>query len=263
MSQAHYEVLAVRHGLFETRRSDFYLNYGEYGQPDAPLELAYWFWVIRGGGRTIVVDSGYSADGAARRKRTVILPVAEALAALGIGPRSDVDVVVTHAHYDHIGNLDLFPIQRFFISPEESAFWLGAESRHRQFQSVVEDADLVQLERLVASGRAQFVVGRREIAPGVVLHPFPGHTPGQLVVTVETAHGRIVLASDACHLSEELDRDMPFKHNTDLIGLYRGLEQLRRWRDAGDLIIPGHEPSTLEDFACLDGPLAEHAVRIA
>jgi len=260
---ASWEVLAVRHGRLRTTRADFYLNYGEYGTPDGPLELGYWFWVVRNATRTFVIDTGYSEAGGRSRGREILCPPAEAFAGLGIRPESDVDVVITHAHYDHAGNLGLFPSQPVHLHRAETEFWLSADAQHKQFQSVVDKADLDALGRLVRTDRVRWVDNDSEPAPGIRLVPFPGHTPGQLVVVVETARGRVVLASDACHLDEELAEDMPFKHNTDLVGLYRGLQTLREWHGRGDVIIAGHEPSTLERFPRLEGPLFDHAVRIA
>ncbi|MDQ0144657.1 N-acyl homoserine lactonase family protein [Pseudarthrobacter niigatensis] len=257
-----WEVIAVRHGRLLTTRGDFYLNYSGYGQPDGPLELAYWIWILRSGSRTIVVDTGYSSDGAQRRGREVLIPPSEALEALGISPDSDVDLVVTHAHYDHIGNLDLFPSQPVYLHPAETAFWLGPDSCHSEFQAVVDDADLARLRQVAESDRVVWVDAPREIAPGVTVVPFVGHTPGQLVVVIETAAGRVVLSSDACHLTEELEADMPFKHNTDLIGLFRGLAKLREWQGQGAIVVPGHEPSVLGNFPPVEGALAGHAVRI-
>ena len=258
-----WEVLAVRHGRLRTTRADFYLNYGEYGRPDGPIELGYWFWVIRNSETTIVVDTGFSAAGGRKRGREITLDPAAALDALGIRRDAAVELVITHAHYDHAGNLGLFPTQPVHLHPAETAFWLGPDSAHRQFQSVVEVEELEELAAITRTDRVRWVSARCEIAPGVELVPVPGHTPGQLVVVVQTGAGRVVLASDACHLDEELDADMPFKHNTDLIGLYRGLEWLREQRAGGALIVAGHEPGVLDRFPRLDGALAEHAVRVA
>lgn len=260
-----HRIIAVRHGTLATSKASFYLNYEEYGRPDEPLEVAYWFWVITGGGRTVVVDTGYSAEGAANRGRTVIVPVEEALADLGITGTSDVDVVITHAHYDHMGNLGLFGRQPVHIARAEADFWLGPDSRHVQFLSVVEEQELAELARVVESPRVRFVEDRCRLAPGIELVPLPGHTPGQLGVLVDTGAGRILLASDATHFLEELEADMPFKHNTDLVSLYRGLDTMRTWLADGsvDVIIPGHEAALLDGrFPRLDGRLGDHAIVI-
>jgi glyoxylase-like metal-dependent hydrolase (beta-lactamase superfamily II) len=91
-----------------------------------------------------------------------------------------------------------------------------------------------------------------------------GHTPGQLVVLVATPAGPVLLASDATHFTEELDRDMPFKHNTDLRSTFTGLDRMRQWRESGTVVavVPGHEPTTFDLFPRLEGELSEHAVVI-
>ncbi len=45
------EVLAVRYGRRVTSRAESYLNFHLYGEPDAPLDIDYFFWVIREPGR--------------------------------------------------------------------------------------------------------------------------------------------------------------------------------------------------------------------
>ncbi len=259
-----WEIVAVRHGRLVTTRARFYLNYDEYHEADGPIALAYYFWVIRNSNRTIVFDTGFSARGAAKRAREVLIPVPDALALLSITPESDVDVVISHLHYDHAGNLASFPRQRILLARAEYEFWTATESRRVQFRSVVDDEDVSALESAVAEGRVTLVSGVTDIAPGVRILEIPGHTPGQLAVLVDTADGRVLLASDATHFDEELDRDMPFKHNTAVIDLYRGLDRMREWRRVGAVarVIPGHEPATFEQYPRVSGALAEHAVRI-
>ncbi|MEO8528104.1 MAG: N-acyl homoserine lactonase family protein [Pseudolysinimonas sp.] len=259
-----YEIVAVRHGRLVTERSRIYLNYDEYREADGPITLFYYFWVIRNATRTIVVDTGFSRQGAEARRREVLIPVPDALAELGITEDSAADVVLTHLHYDHAGNLALFPHQRIIMSRAEYEFWSSDESQRVQLRSVVDEDDVTELRRATDEARVYLVSGVTELAPGVRAIEIGGHTPGQLVVLVATAAGPVLLASDATHFTEELDRDMPFKHNTDLRATYRGLDLMRAWRERGEVahIIPGHEPSTFELFPRLRGALSEHAVVI-
>ena len=48
MTGSQHEVLIVRYGARTTTRSDVFLNYHAYGEPDGPMEMDYFFWVIRG-----------------------------------------------------------------------------------------------------------------------------------------------------------------------------------------------------------------------
>ena len=63
-----YQVTIVKYGHRSTTRSDVYLNYAVYGEPDEPIDMDYFFWVIRNSERTVLVDTGFSrAGGKARR----------------------------------------------------------------------------------------------------------------------------------------------------------------------------------------------------
>src|ERR1700733_3934022 len=85
----------------------------------AASDLDYFVWLIRGRGRKILVDTGFNAEEAALRSRKLTLNPAEALTRFGVGPEAIDDVIVTHLHYDHAGNLDLFPRARFHLQDRE------------------------------------------------------------------------------------------------------------------------------------------------
>jgi len=63
---AEYEVFAIRYATREARRSDHFIG----GDPhDGPMPMDYFTWVIRGEGRVVVVDTGFTEEVAAKRKR--------------------------------------------------------------------------------------------------------------------------------------------------------------------------------------------------
>src|ERR1700754_384209 len=97
-----YQVTIVKYGTRQTVRSDVFLNYHLYDEPDGPIGMDYFFCVVRNESRTVVVDTGFSAAGGARRKRTTLIEPAAAFDALGVDRAAGPTVVVAHAHYDHI-----------------------------------------------------------------------------------------------------------------------------------------------------------------
>ena len=97
------------------------------------------------------------------------------------------------------------------------------------------------------------VTGEQGIADGVRLIEVGGHTPGQAMVMVETAAGRVLIASDAAHFVEELERDMPFVSMADVPQSYRVLEQIRQ-TDAVH-VLTGHDAATLGALEPLGEPL--------
>ena len=81
MVSESYEVLAVRYGTRQTSAADVFLSFPVYGEPDRPLGMDYFFWVARSPARTVVIDSGFSPEGGAARRRTTLMDMATALRA--------------------------------------------------------------------------------------------------------------------------------------------------------------------------------------
>ncbi|GAA3662134.1 N-acyl homoserine lactonase family protein [Microbacterium marinilacus] len=258
-------ITIVQYGTRQGTKSDVYLNWPIYGRPDEPIGMDYFFWLVDTGEQTIVVDTGFSAAGGANRARTFLVQPREAFAALGVDPASSPEVLVTHAHYDHIGNLDLFPSSRVTMARAEWEFWASGMATRRQFHHSVEDAELAELRRIEGQGRLRVFDDEAEIAPGVRMVRVGGHTPGQSVVLVDTADGRVALASDAVHYYEEYEDDVPFAFVADLPAMYAGFDLLHRWEEDGTVrhVVSGHDPSTLDRFGRIaDGPLPGLTARI-
>ncbi|MFC7404604.1 N-acyl homoserine lactonase family protein [Georgenia alba] len=258
MADGTYEIAVVRHGTAPTTRREVYLNHHLYGEDDGPNPTDYYLWVIRNEARTVLVDTGFSAAAAARRGKQVLVPPAAAYEALGVDLAAPHQLIVTHCHYDHIGNVDLLPSAQIVISRTERDFWFSPMAQKLLIGYFAEEDELAALRRAEDEGRMRAFVGHAEVAPGIDLLEVGGHTPGQSVVLVETPAGRVLLASDAVHFRREMDEDMPFAAVTDLPGLYKGLDLARDYREDGVRVITGHDPAELDELRRLDGPFAEH-----
>lgn len=225
MSQP-YEILAVRYGSRVTSTGESYLNWHVYDEPDTSLRMDYFFWILRAGGRTTLVDCGFHPEVGRRRGRDVLVDPIEALDVLGIGT---VDrIVVSHAHYDHIGNLSRLPCEpEIVMTRRELDFWLGPYAQRRQFSHSIEPDEVAELARARADGRITTFDGGHSPAPGLELVEVGGHTPGQLVAVAAVEGGReAVLATDALHFYDELESDRPFFVVADLAAMYAGFDTL-------------------------------------
>jgi glyoxylase-like metal-dependent hydrolase (beta-lactamase superfamily II) len=245
------EVLAVRFGNRVTTRAESYLNYHLYGEPDEKIGIDYYFWVIRDGdGAVTLIDTGFAPAAGDRRRRAWDTTPADALPRLGIDPGAVGTVVVTHAHWDHIGNLHQFPHARIVISGAEYEFWTGPVAGRAQFAAHVEPGELTYLQTCHREGRLTLIDGRHTVAPGVELVEVGGHTPGELIVTVAVPAGTVVLASDALHFYEEVERDRPFAILADLPGMYRAYDLLADLAaEPATWLVAGHDPQVRERFA--------------
>lgn len=257
MSDDRYEVLIIRYATRETVRSEVYLNYGVYGQPDGPIRMDYFVWVVRNASRTVLVDTGFSVEGGAKRRRETVIPPVEAWERLGITPESAPDIILTHAHYDHTGHLVHFPASTIRMARSEYDFWTGPHAHRAQFHHSAEDADLAGLTAAHDEGRIRFFEDRLDYAPGIEVIRLGGHTPGQAVVIVQTSDGPVLLASDAIHYLEEYDADLPFFSVANLVDMYAGFDRIRELELAGTVrhVVPGHDPGTLARFEPYGSPL--------
>ncbi|QJU54145.1 N-acyl homoserine lactonase family protein [Herbiconiux sp. KACC 21604] len=259
-----YEFTIVKYGTRHGHRAEVYLNYHVHGQPDGPIDMDYFVWVARNDERTILFDTGFSVQGGANRKRSFVAEIPDIYAALGIDMGAEQTLVVTHAHYDHIGNLAAFPKARIVIAQAELDFWLSSMGERAQFAWSTEPEEIDALRRAVDEGRVTTFTDSLEVAPGIELLQVGGHTPGQAVARIRTSDGEVLLASDAVHYYEEYEDDMPFAFVADLPGMYAGFDRIRELLDGGvKHLVCGHDPSTLDRFpAVTDGPLAGIAATI-
>jgi glyoxylase-like metal-dependent hydrolase (beta-lactamase superfamily II) len=243
-----YEVVVVRHGTRVTRRSEVFLNHAQYGEPDGPFTVDYHLWVVRNATTTVLVDTGFARGPAEARGRTVLVDPADAYRRLGVDTDGRHPLVVTHAHYDHIGNVGLFPRSTVVVSSAEMDFWHSPVAGRRLIAHFTEADEVAVLSRAEEEGRVRRFSGSTEVAPGVVVTEVGGHTPGQCMVTVPTSAGVVLLTSDAVHFTEELERDMPFVSVTDLPATYEALQTVRDMVASGavDVVLTGHDAGVLD-----------------
>jgi glyoxylase-like metal-dependent hydrolase (beta-lactamase superfamily II) len=241
------EIYAIRYATMSPRTPQ--LN---FLLPDphetAAQDLDYFVWLIRGGGRDILVDTGFNAAEAKARNRKLTLNPVEALARFGVKASDIRDVVVTHLHYDHAGNLDLFPNARFHLQDREMSYATGRCMCHGVLRHPFSVEHVTQMVRHVFSERVTFHSGDGEVAPGVTLHRVGGHSDGLQVVRVETARGPVVLASDASHYYANMHRRSPFPILYNLGDMFEGWNIVARLAGHVDRVIPGHDPIVTEIY---------------
>jgi glyoxylase-like metal-dependent hydrolase (beta-lactamase superfamily II) len=256
------EVDAIRYASLRGTKSNLYFRYGSYGEADAEVEMAYYFWLLRDGERTILVDTGFDPEVGRSRGRTCLVEPLAALAAMGVEPSDVSTVIVTHFHYDHIGNLAAFEGAEVVVPQAELDFWSGPLAARKQYADHVDRDAVGYIEGLAGEDRFRTSGEREEVVPGVESICVGGHSPGQTVLVVETAGGKVVLASDAIHFYEEYELDRPFGVIDDLAGMYRAYDLLRELESApGSVLVPGHDPAVATRFPPgEDGPMVSRIV---
>jgi glyoxylase-like metal-dependent hydrolase (beta-lactamase superfamily II) len=262
MTAPRYEVYAIKYAHHARRASENFLGGVPHDAHDGPMPIDYFVWLIRGDGRDIVVDTGFSAATAARRQREHLRCPTEGLRMLGCDARAVKDVVITHLHYDHVGNFDLFPAASFHLQDDEMQYATGRYMAQPLFGGAFDVEDVVGMVRNAYAGRVRFHGGDAELAPGLSLHLIGGHTRGLQVVRVQTRRGAVVLASDASHLYANMEQVRPFPIVFDVGAMVDGYQRLRALADSPAHIIPGHDPLVLARYPAPSPALEGIAARL-
>ncbi len=247
----HYEILALRYAHLAERTQRDVLTFPE--DHDAPMPLDFFVWAIRGGGRTIVLDTGFDRASGARRGRTWLRSPIDALRTAGIAAEDVEDVILSHMHWDHAGHWAEFPKARFHLQDDEMAYCTGRCMGHTRMNFVFDVEHVTTAVEHVFAGRVAFHDGTGEVAPGITVHRVGGHSGGMQVVRVPTARGAVVLASDAAHFWYNIRKRSPFWIYKDLGEVLDGYALCERLADGPDHIIPGHDPEVLRRFPTLPG----------
>jgi len=235
-----YEVFALRLASADRPARDTFL---EPGQRSGRIGIDFSCWLIRGGGRRIVVDTGFNERSGTARGRRLSAGPATALRRLGVAADDVEQVVISHLHYDHAGNLGDFGSARYVLQERELAYAAGPCMCDAGANHYFEVDDVAAVLWRSYAGRVDFVDGSTEIAPGVEVHRIGGHTPGLQVVRVRTERGWVVLASDAAHYYDNLAERNPFPSLVDLDEMLAGYDRIAELADSADHIVPGHDPA--------------------
>jgi len=242
-----YRLYALRFAHHISRRSLVFLG-GDAN--DGPLAFDYFVWLAVGNDRTILIDTGFKKSVADRRGREWFRCPSEAIEMLDVTADQVTDVVVSHLHFDHAGNLDKFPNAKFHIQDSEMQFATGRHMgiAHPCFATSFEDEDVVQMVEHVFAGRAEFHDGDARVAPGFELLQVPGHTPGSQMARVWTRRGWVLLVADAVHFYANINEGRPFYLLYDVAAVFESYRRIRAVAESPDHIIPGHDPLVMEQY---------------
>lgn len=205
-------------------------------------------WLIEGSGQTILVDTGlgdleeitdmqhrYGVDFVAARSDDQDLVTG--LARHGVRPE-DVDLVVlTHLHFDHVGNNELFPNATFLVQAAE----LPQATKPPHFCMFYYPEYAYKIDNV--RGQLHVIEGDHQVAEGIRAVKIGGHTPGCMVVMVDTAHGTVCLTSDVMYNYANLELNWPMGSYWDLPELMAGYDRIRT---EADVIVPEHDWKFLE-----------------
>jgi len=233
-----YTIRAIKVGECQVRD---YITFQDSDSQETSTFFLY-VWVIEGGARPIVVETGPKYPEEFSKSTAQYIPggvkqlpeerTPEALKRHGIDPADVSHVIATHLHADHYDYFDAFPNARFVVNRVEYQASPGGGTK------IAPDVR----KALAARPGALQLVEDEEIVPGVKVFPLGCHTPGSQGVLVRTHMGPVVLTGDVVYKYENIERDRPSRTPDERACR----EAMAKIRSLADIILPAHDPLTLE-----------------
>jgi glyoxylase-like metal-dependent hydrolase (beta-lactamase superfamily II) len=251
-----YSIQAIRYANVEDEVAGLVM-----GAPKGEkISIAMVIWLIRGGGRNILFDSGYHRDTFLKFfPSTEYIRPDEAVKLAGIQPEEITDIVISHAHWDHLGGIDLFPKATVWIQKEEFRYYTGDAWQPGGKHGGIDPEDVQQLVKLNTQGRLRLVDGDDiEILPGIRAYIGGRHTYASQYMRVEGAPP-FVLASDNCYLYRNLSEhkaSATFSVDDHAANIKNQERMIQLAGGSPDRVIPGHDVLQFQKYPT-DGRIAK------
>jgi len=202
-------------------------------------------YVVEAGRERILIDTGLHPDAVSDAERRYGRP--DALGPVRLELEASVSdqldlttvtrVVLTHLHYDHAGGLALLPPSIPVVVQQRE--WEAGHDAAAVARNFYQPADYAPV-----ADRVTLVDGDHDLLGdgSIVLLSTPGHTPGHQSVRVGE---RLVIGGDVTHFASGLEDHRFPVFGDDVNAQTASAERLRALRDAGALVLPGHDPDIL------------------
>jgi glyoxylase-like metal-dependent hydrolase (beta-lactamase superfamily II) len=221
------------------------------GPKDQKVDIAMVVWLIRGGGHTILFDSGFHRDTHLKEfPMKDFLRPDEAVKTAGVNPEDVTDIVISHSHWDHMGGIDLFPKATVWIQREEYRYYTGDAWQKGGNHGGIDAEDVEELVKLNMEHRLRFVEGDDvEIFPGIRAYTGSRHTYASQYLRV-AGTPTYVLASDNVYFYLNLSAHLASATFSDADHAANIAQQKRMIELAGspDRVVPGHDMLQFQKF---------------
>jgi glyoxylase-like metal-dependent hydrolase (beta-lactamase superfamily II) len=240
-----YELFGISYGNSKFRKDKVFLNESK----NKKVSFEWIFWLAKGNDKTILIDTGFDDEILAKKWKIKNYTAPQnKLKLLGLSPDDITDVILTHAHWDHLGSLSSYKKATVWIQQIEYDHLQKLFLEKKSGKSGVRFEDLTVLETLNKEGRLKLINDDSEIFEGFALTAGGSHTKGSQYVTVETIDGAVIIAGDNAYMYENIRRHKPIGSSVDYDENLSVIRDMHKKAASPFFILPGHDPKVLRWF---------------
>lgn len=204
-------------------------------------------WLITGGESPTVVDAGFRSAAELQAnfgntvRQTEEQTLVGQLAKHGVAPEDVRNVIMTHLHIDHTGQIDHLPNARIHIQREELRYAAAPTFPVALY-------DRTDIAKLIGPlwGRVRLLTGDDEVLPGIRAKITGGHTPAHQILYVELDSGTAVICGDAAYeVDINVAAQVPSGYVVNMQDAVDALELLSR--ETGP-VLASHDASVYERY---------------
>lgn len=213
--------------------------------------LYFYIWLVRGEGRTILVDTGMPLDASELEARVKREKGPEAfwradpegdpvrlLAAAGVTPEQVEHVILSSLGPYAAANVHRFPRALFHLSKMGWVEYLAPQ--YPEIRHKIPDEAMAYLTT-TALERVRLVETEAEIVPGIRAFQAGCHHRHSMAIAIQTAKGTAVIA-DPIFYYDNVEKEIPLGI---LENLFECLDLIRRLKREGAIVLPSHDPAVL------------------
>lgn len=210
-------------------------------------------WYIDGSNKKILVDTSFKDAGVSSRvhapfkvSRDPDQEIGKLLAKIGLKPEDIEIVILTHLHWDHSQNNNLFKNAEFIMQKEELRYAIAPLPPHRMTYEAFTAG--MRPGWFDTPPKVRVIDGDKEITDGVSVICTPGHTPGFQSVVVRSQKGNIVIAADTVNTFENWGSSALGTHLPGgvLVNLEDYLQSMEKIEEIADIVLPGHDAAVFK-----------------
>lgn len=176
------EIIPINYGKSVLPENMIFQN----GAEDKVRPIVFMVYLIKTENRLILADAG--CETMPGFVMTDFIGPVKALNNIGISPEEITDLIITHAHHDHIECAKYFKNAVIYIQKDEYEAGKGYLSENLDIRTFDE-------EMLICDGIKSVKIG--------------GHSKGSSIVEITDSDNKYIIAGDECYVRECLTKQIP------------------------------------------------------